>query len=505
MGKKFRKFSTNCVCLSLTAAVIISPYLKKEPINYTAADKTNNPCYLEEIKKLSTQEDITFHNQELYNLITQTIGTQPIVKDLHNIKELTIDSLSDTNLIDLKYLPNLEKLHIKNMSLDLSYLNYNSKLKDLIIWNSQVTNTSELPNSITKLELYLTDILDNILYIPYNVTALRINNTFFSNLYLKNPSNLTVLSYESFSILDLSNLEQCDNLINIHLTYSPNIKNPQVLRNLPKLTVLVLDEYAPIWLDTDTLNSLDSISKQDKEKLLNISKELDNITSSIISSDMTDEEKVKQITLYTSDLIEYDLYTLSNNKDSQSILNTYNLFPLTFALKGDGVCINYASLFQALLNRANVNSYQDISPGHTWNQVSLNNQEYTSYDIANIDRQQAIIKGPNNEPKTDYDNSYLTYFENNQEQQLYLYNFDPDNIQDEQNLYEETIKQPILLPEEINIGYVNNSYPKSEIEKLEIRYNTLKKLSPIIPITIIYNIIGKIIEKHKEKRKVLHK
>lgn len=500
-ARKLRKFTNACVCIGAVTTILASPYFHKEAINYTEADLTNNPIYIEEIQTIEDNYNINFTNEELYNAIKETIGTEITIGSLREITSLSLSNLTNTDLTDLKYLINLESLTIDGFPLDCNYLKYNHNLKTLKILNSNSCNLTYLPNSITKLQCINGSIADGTLFVPYNTTDLRIAGTIFSNMKLKNPKNLTIFSFDSFSILDLNEIKECENLLTCNISYSPNIRNANVLATLPNLKILYLDDYASIWLDKDTLNSLTSLDETTKTTLLSQIKILDKIAASLVPFEMSDEDKVRGITLNVASRIEYD-YSVQELEDvAEQISSEYNKYPITYALDGNGVCINYACLFTALANRVGLDNYQDISPGHTWNMVKIDG-EYSAFDITNIDGEYAILRDINNQPFKNENQTYQYYFDFHEEDKLYYYDFNPDTA-----IGNNHKGQVVELTEvsEYNIGYVKNNVPVSANEKIEIYLNTMRKLMPLVPPMVLLNIILLVIEKRQEKKKVLQK
>ena len=429
-ARHLRKLTNTGVALIATTPIPIPPYINKKVIPYTQTDITNNVVFVSELRKIEENYQIKFKNKELYEILKKQLGENFTINDLRKVRELTIDSLSNPDLSDLKYLINLKKLTIMNTStINLGDLKYNINLNSLILYASKENNTNELQNNIDYLELIATEITDNDLFIPYNTTSLRIYGTLFDSFNIKNPSNLNFFSYNSFSILDLNCLSNCTNLFNVNISVSPNIKNSHILASLPHLTVLKLDDYAPIWLDKETLNSLNCLDEETKTSLLLEIDELDKIASSIISKSASDTEKIRAITLNISNRLEYDLNANGTEEEAINLAIGYNMTPIVDALKGKGVCINYACLFTALANRLGLDNYQDISTNHTWNLVKTNGA-YKGYDITNIDLPYAVLES-NNEIYFNLESDYTTFFNTNQEEQLYFYGFNPEEIPNE--------------------------------------------------------------------------
>ena len=277
-ARTLRKITNTVVCIGAATTILISPYFHKEAVNYTEADKTNNAIYLEEIRTIEEDYNVNFKNEEVYNAIKESIGTDITIANLREITSLSLSNLTNFDLSDLKYLINLESLTIDGFPLDCNYLKYNHNLKTLNILNSNASNLTEIPNSVTKFHYINGNVADGKLFVPYNTTDLRINGVIFSSLTLKNPKNLTIFNYDSFSILDLNEIKDCENLLTCNISYSPNIRNANVLASLPNLKILYLDDYASIWLDKYTLNDLTCIDETTKTTLLSQIKTLEPIS-----------------------------------------------------------------------------------------------------------------------------------------------------------------------------------------------------------------------------------
>lgn len=495
------KIGSKCICTGVVLSILLSPQLTKAEVNYTEADLVNNPIYLEELTKIEEDYTINFQNKELYKIIENQLGKKITVKDLRDIKTLEINKLSDTNLNDLKYLINLESLTILENEINLSDLKYNKNLKTLALMGCTLTNTKDLPNSIEKIEYTLSDIKDKTLTVPFNTYQLAINDTLFSNIHLKNPTNLTYLSFTGYSILDLEVFKECSNLLKCEFKYCPNIKNGNILTTLQNLEMLVLDDYTSIWLDTESLRNLNCIDENNKEDILKKSKELDKIAHSLVPFEMSEEDKVRSIVLNIASRLEYDTSALDDSELAKSLSNEYNRLPITYALQGEGVCINYACLFTALANRVGLTNYQNFSETHTWN-IIKENDEYNAYDVTNMDSKEALLKDNSSTPIIDEDHTYQYYFDINNEECLYYYDFEPSKINN--TTFRSVIYSPTEL-ENTDIGYVEDLTIKSPLQKIDIRINMAKKLLPLIPVAFVMEVLDIILAKKKKKTKVLRK
>ena len=95
---------------------------------------------------------------------------------------------------------------------------------------------------------------------PYSISLNYSIDSQFAG-YLNNPIEVitdlsSLVNWFLDVVLDLNNLKDCTNLKELSLQRISNIKNAKVLKELPNLENIILDEYASIWLDLDTLKSL---------------------------------------------------------------------------------------------------------------------------------------------------------------------------------------------------------------------------------------------------------
>lgn len=381
MNLKYKLIKKTIVATILSGSLLLFPQVA------SASSIESNPLYDEtfhsELEYLNNLDSITFQNVDLYNIISSKVK-ELNTNTIKDIKTLTIDKpLTNTDLSDLKYLPNLKFLIIKNNTLDLSNLLYNQELTSLQLDNCIINNSESLPNSISSLYLNNCYITSGTLTTPYNLTSLFINYTPISKLALKNPSNLKNLSLIGNSYLSLTDIEECYNLASLTIKYNPSIKDSYILSDL-SLSSLILDEYASIWLDKDILDTLPISNDIEKEIVTSINI-IDNIYSSLNDSSLTDEEKVKKISLYIINNYYYNEHVANNEKENEEITTKLNISPISTLNEEDGIiCINYACLFQALANRMGLTSYEINSFNHAYNGLNLDNNLYY-YDLTTLD------------------------------------------------------------------------------------------------------------------------
>ncbi|MCM1370571.1 MAG: hypothetical protein NC181_01595 [Clostridium sp.] len=110
-----------------------------------------------------------------------------------------------------------------------------------------------------------------------------------------------------------------------------------------------------------------SVAKLYNDNEINyINNEIDKITNSIITDDMTTEEKIKVFHDYIINLVQYDKEYDVNDKNSVS--NKAN----GALLNKKAVCSGYSDLMAIFLDRLGINNYKIISKEHVWNLVYIN-------------------------------------------------------------------------------------------------------------------------------------
>lgn len=215
--------------------------------------------------------------------------------------------------------------------------------------------------------------------VPVNNTSYTYNNeehkikfiqSNFSDDDIKTlPSELEYLYLDYSNYLtDLSDLpEQCPNLKVLSLDNCPLISDLSFIEDLNHLQILFMKNNPYITEELINYLASNNITTNINFDDVKHSIETDNIVNDLITSDMSDEEKIKQITLYMIKNYSYD----------ESLVDENNSDPLGIFLDQDkGVCAGYAYLSTVLLNKAGVESYNAISSKHAWVIVHTNNKYY---------------------------------------------------------------------------------------------------------------------------------
>lgn len=388
MKKKY-KLVKGLITTSLISGIVIQSIIPAKASSlqnqYLSTEPTNIEEFKDELENIQNAESITFQNKELYDLVKASIKRELNTNSLRNIKTLTIDKpLTNNDLSDLKYLTGLRFLTIKDNKINCEDLKYNQELIGLKIEDSTVTNTEALPNSLNNIYLINTNVKEYSLTLPYNLEELTLENTPINNLNAKNTSSLKRLTINGEVYLSATCLVPLSNLNTIIIKYCSSLKDSESLCKIPKLKFLSIDDYSSIWLDKETLDKLPVfplIKYNIKDKI----NELDQIAENLRDDSLSDIEQITKITEYLINKYYYDK-DVSNDSfigDIRTTLN--NNFPITMSLDNNNViCINYATLFQAIANRLDIDSVLLLNSNHAWNAYNING-EYLRLDITSLD------------------------------------------------------------------------------------------------------------------------
>ena len=288
-----------------------------------------------------------------------------IVDNKEYVTEITIESLNDID--KLKYYENVKILTIKNSIInDISFLNDLKNLESVTIYYSRV-NLSKLNNFNIREMIFVSSYIENDNFTSLINTSIRkldLYGSYVTSIYtLKN-----IVSLEELYLNSISNLRSLE-----PITYLPNLKklgfggseelvNDNVLNYIKKNNIVGYnyDESQYMYINRGLDTKLDEIIKSLK---------LDNLS---------ELEKIKKITIYVIDHIEYDdecgIKGNCNNDET-----AFNI--LEWSLSGKGICYNYAHLENKLLNRAGIKSYlvsgfNKAGLGHEWVNVYVNGKWY---------------------------------------------------------------------------------------------------------------------------------
>lgn len=203
-----------------------------------------------------------------------------------------------------------------------------------------------------------------------------IDDDFISNL----PSDLKVLHlYGDNFVKDLSDLPNvCPELEELTIGGCPGITNFDFLDELENLKSFNI-EGETIGITDELITQLNrrGINHNLNAYLVDLDRQVSEIARSIITDDMSEDERMDAIANYVINHVKYD------HKANQEQAEEYNGKGLTYALQGLGVCENYTALTSALCSKAGIVSYDVHNSNHSWNLVQIDGKYYY-VDTTNI-------------------------------------------------------------------------------------------------------------------------
>ncbi|MBQ2873478.1 MAG: hypothetical protein IJE89_05720 [Bacilli bacterium] len=207
-----------------------------------------------------------------------------------------------------------------------------------------------------------------------------IDNDFVNQLP---DSVFTLYLEEDTYVTDLSNLPStCPYLESLYISNCHGISNYEFIKEFKNLKEFELS-ISQTGVDQELIDYLNAngIKHNLTQEHVELNKKVEDIVKSIITDDMTDEEKLNKITLYVMNNLKYDLKGASDVE----VTTKYNLNPLKYALEGEGVCINFAVLTDALCQKAGIDTTVVKDLDHAWNMVCIEGKYYY-VDTANINQ-----------------------------------------------------------------------------------------------------------------------
>ena len=394
-----------------------------------------NICYAESIEEVQYKEIST--KEELNDIDT-----------FINLKEIQIRNVDIDDISILNRLSRLEKISIFYSKVDLSNINI-PNLKELNIVNSYVVNDdfSNLASS--------------------NLKKLDLEGSYVTSIYsIKN-----IISLEELSLDSISNLRSLD-----VITYLPNLK----ILNFNGSEDLI---NSKVFNYIQEKNIIGKNYDSSKYKYLNgeeYSKKLDNIITSLKLDGLSTIEKIRKITIYAAEHIEYDVECGEENNCSEE----FEFNSVAKSLSGKGICYEYALLTNKLLNRVGVKSYlvsgfTTKGLGHEWINIYLDGKWY-GLDPTWIDSYSGVL---NTLKRTGKSNFFMIDLESTPTfNKVHLADVLPSKIVDPNAVIKDNIN---------NVS--NDDYYRIFIVCIAILC--------VFILGIIYTRINKLIKKNKIKRK----
>lgn len=339
---------------------------KKIWLNYIVIDDSdirafNNDTELEKLiltningALVSNDNVLRLENNNLQTFIINaySVSNEFADFDLNGCEKLSIFSggthFGTTNLDGIKECKKLKKLGLgalvdRSSISDIVYLSFEEK-EDQIIKGYDTSNPS----------------------VGYN------NNNFISDM-------TAIKNNPSIEVIDISFVEfvTSDHFL-------------EVIKTLPNLKKIVGNEINQVTMFSEELVEYCNkagIEHPFTDKTLELKNYIRNIIDSIITPEMSDLDKIKEISKYVMENMEYD-DEVAEKSDSEltpeDIINTwgeniwYNFF------HGKGVCEGYTEVVQNLMLEAGVDVFNCNIPSHTYNLVKVG-ETYYEIDLTSLD------------------------------------------------------------------------------------------------------------------------
>ena len=386
-----------------------------------------------------------------------------------------INKATNTNKLVDRYVTyeKLEKLeeadiHM-NITKDMSFLEKCPNLKTLNIFNSELLTDEDI-------ELINNSNLDKIV-LSFDYKNIRNNreNKFDISRFKKD----VVINNSLYSFLDdLDQLVFYNYFVNKNDDIFIDKNNLESIKSMDNYLNEVIDEY-------DIKNA-----KDDKEKVLLIS----DFICSTLSYDKEVSDSIRE---YTNNLIEQEKNTYEPTEKSEEYnYNSISSIVNQDSEKKDGICINYASLFDIMCYKTGVKSRKvegidtSVNIGHAWNIVYIDGKkEFVDLTFFDNDYREEMLK-KYNKYKSEDDYNYLTFM---------LFQDIDDNYTDFNIIPSlDSLDKNI---EKENVYVVNNT-----LDGLNL-INETPSLSKLALISVLgglsTTILEEILYRRKKKKKVL--
>ena len=410
---KIIAFSSILGITSTFAKPVYKPiYANSYNINYTKENKTKQNkllFFLPEAIKTTLKSKIKEKNPDYNKLIINS-------KDLECIDTLELDLIEDdTNISFLNYCINLKELSIIGNKIKIDNINNLPSLKKLSIKAKELdlANSSFIKNNEN-----LTDI------------ELNINNLYNGNILntVKKLNNLTI---------------KIDLKTNIEFSNFDNLKEITIIGDKYDIPIFLSESDYKKMKDKDIkINIKDKKGNNILKEYINISNNIkDEILTIGIKKKDTENEKNDKICSYILNKLEYDFEgTVPKEFDLEDPYYGEGYLQGVYENEKQ-LCGNYAALYTALANEAELESYVLVSKTHAWNLIKLNNKYYftdlTYIDTGYIENANEIILNGSIEEK----------------EQITWYKLNPKNYYDNKNKYEtyynSTVHESYNLPNNI--------------------------------------------------------
>lgn len=327
----------------------------------------------EEVIKLNNNVYVSFDNSCDYSQYVQYETMK--YSDMKKVKSLLVNIYDKCDYNCLNYFPNVENLVINDYGFDYNLDNvYGMKFKK---------------------DINITYYLRSVYNFDYNFLHYQRRIAFFNDISSINKLIIDSDINWEVQFIDWKCIEQLKNVRNlsIYLDLFANFKFEDY-SHLDTLELRGAPYDVGMYVSTDDIRRLNESGVEVKYDQLNdlndINQKLDQIYTSLnINDSMDDFDKINKIVQYVLKTLEYDQKMKEMNNDGLDTSEYTHSFYIDGFLYGalekeTQICGNFSALTNALLKRANVNSFNIYSTNHMWNLIELEDYYY-SLDTTALD------------------------------------------------------------------------------------------------------------------------
>ena len=334
--------------------------------------------YIDEINKCNTLEELIITNSLCFNEFNELKLDIPTLKTLRVMFDMSLKPLKN---FDLNGCENLEKLSIGNgfQTTNLDGIKNCTNIKQL--------DFGSLPRDTTD---SLDIVEDGELSEGYDTSNKANANVYARENYIY---DITAIKGSQLETIDIS-----------FLRYVTSEQLLDVVKSLPKLNKIVGNEIGNAPTCSEELISYckeHKIEHPFTEKSLQIKNKIREIVNSTIKPEMTDQEKIKLLSIYIMKNLEYDNEIAAREADDLTKKDIKNYWgeSIDYSLnKGKAICEGYAREATALFLEAKLNAF-DIpltvaeEEGHEYTPLSeqaIHNGEEAWTDLGGLLLPQAL-------------------------------------------------------------------------------------------------------------------
>ena len=414
---------------SLRQNYLVYDYWEIEMLDLCAVSDLTDLRLFPNLKKIIIRDSVDVNLEQLNNSNIEIVELYNSSVDASNIDcDIEILVMHNTDIENAGALANLNKLQDLEINFsnvkDISFLGDMKKLKTLSLINNNIDDYSVLSDlKLDELILSCTQVNDwDFIRELKTVKSLNIAFTNFSDMSLLTNLNKLENLDLSYTLIDnICGLENLDKLDSLNLSACYMLDDYSYLANINQAVSVKLDNMEMKYDNYTYFNSPTTIS-DDLEVKSDVIEFYDSLG---ITEDLSDEEKVRLITIAVLDRVSYisDLTLESSDYCNDNELRS--------ALDGEGLCSSYTALTSELLNLAGVENYEitgtaiESEPDylHKWNVVKIDGEWY-GLDLTFLDDLDGANRLRNGESVT----YYLSSLNSEEWEELHYYFAVPSEV-----------------------------------------------------------------------------